>query len=148
MHFFKKIGLFGISTCCFLAILLVPTKISKGCGPYDNSFYGYSFLNPKVIDLDVPIAPYFAGFGKVFKQLRPVEDIQQKDNLTEWRERFCEVPSLPHLQQVIYKTSLTQMRRLKTVMRQKNGVLPSTLANNSFAPVSYTHLTLPTTPYV
>ena len=69
----------------------------------------------------------------MFKQLRPKEDIQQKDNLTEWRERFCNIPKLIDLQILIYKTSLTQMRRLKTIMRQKNGVLTGGLAGNSFA---------------
>jgi len=130
---FKKIGLIGISSLCFLIVLLLPTKISKGCGPYDRSFYGYSFLNPKIIDLDAPKAPYFAGFEKIFKQLRPKENIQEKDNLTEWRERFCDIPKLADLQYLIYKASLTEMRRLKTIMRQKDGKLTGLLAGNTFA---------------
>ncbi len=133
MKKYKNITLLGLSIFCFLATLLVPVKISKGCGPYDNFFYGYSFLNPKIVDLDAPKARYFAGFEKVFKQVRPTEDIQQKDNLTEWQERFCDGPRLLDLQYVIYKSSLTEMRRLKTLMKQKNGQLSGQFANNTFA---------------
>ena len=132
-NIFTKIGLMGISSLCFLIVLLLPTKISKGCGPYDRDFYGYSFLNPKIVDLDAPKAPYFAGFEKVFKQLRPTEDIQQKDNLAEWSERFCNTAKIVDLQYVIYKASLIEMRRLKTIMRQKNGKLTGQLASNTFA---------------
>ncbi len=129
----NKIALIGISTFCFLLLLCLPTKISKGCGPYDRSFYGYTFLNPKIVDLDAPKARYFAGFEKIFRQLKPTEDLQKTDNLTEWRERFCEVPRIVDLQFVIYKASLTQMRRLKTVMKRKNASITGGLANNSFA---------------
>ena len=133
MNRYKKIALFSLSISCFLATLLVPIKISKGCGPYDNSFYGYSFLNPNIVDLEAPKASYFAGFEKVFRQIKPTEDIQQKDNLTEWQERFCEGPRLLDLNYVIYKSSITELRRLKTLMKQKNGQLRGQLASNTFA---------------
>ena len=129
----KKNLLISIGFISFLIVLLFPTKISKGCGPYDRSFYGYSFLNPKIIDLEAPKAPYFAGFEQIFKRLRPTEDVQQKDNLVEWSERFCNIPKLVDMQYIIYKASLTQMRRLKTIMRQKNGQLTGQLAGNTFA---------------
>ena len=128
-----KITLKGISICVFLALIFLPTKISKGCGPQDFAFYGYTFLNPNIIDLEAPKAPYFAGFEKIFRQLRPKEDIQQKDNLMEWQERFCGIPKLVDLQYIIYKASLSQMRTLKTLIRQKNGTLSGMLAGNTFA---------------
>ena len=130
----KKIIAIGISLSCFMILLCLPNKISKGCGPYfDRDFYGYSFLNPNIIDIDAPEAPYFAGFEKIFKRIRPTEDVQQKDNLMEWRERFCEVPKLLDFNFIIYKASLTQMRRLKTIMRQKDGRLSGQFASNTFA---------------
>ena len=83
---------------------LMKFKISKGCGPYvDREFYGYSFLNPYIIDIDAPKSPYFAGFEKLYKQLKPTEDIQQKDNLTEWSERFCNIPKLLDINFIVYK---------------------------------------------
>lgn len=131
---FKQIIAIGINLVCFLVLLCLPTKISKGCGPYvDRAFYGYSFLNPNIIDVDAPKAPYFAGFEKIYKQLKPTEDIQQKDNLTEWNERFCNVAKLVDLQFIIYKASLTQMRSLKRAIRKKNSTLPLQLAANTFA---------------
>ncbi len=124
----------GISLGCFILFLCLPTKISKGCGPYvDREFYGYSFLNPYIIDIDAPKSPYFAGFEKLYKQLKPTEDIQQKDNLTEWSERFCNIPKLLDINFIVYKASLTQMRRLKTLMRRKNSQLTGQLAGNTFA---------------
>lgn len=131
---FKQIITIGLGISCFIILLCLPTKISKGCGPYvDRTFYGYSFLNPNIIDLDAPKAPYFAGFEKIYQQLKPTEDIQQKDNLTEWNERFCNVAKLVDLQFIIYKASLTQMRRLKALIRQKNSGLTGQLAGNTFA---------------
>lgn len=130
----KNLRRLSISLSFFLLFFCLPTKISKGCGPYvDRAFYGYSFLNPNIIDLDAPKAPYFAGFEKIFKRIRPTEDLQQKDNLTEWSERFCEIPKILDLQFIIYKASLTQMRRLKTLIRQKNSRLTGQLAGNTFA---------------
>ena len=113
-------------------LVFVPKPISKGCGPY-YSFYGYSFINPKIIDLNKDAAPYFAGFEEVFRQLRPKEDIQQKDNLTEWQERFCGIPKLMDLQQVIYKASLSEMRLLKTAVQSETIPLDYRMRNNSFA---------------
>jgi len=125
----RRLVTIGIGLSCFFILLALPTKISKGCGPYvDKTFYGYSFLNPNIVDLDAPKAPYFAGFEKIFKRLKPTEDVQQKDNLTEWNERFCNVAKLIDLQFIIYKASLNQMRRLKTLIQQKNSQLTGQLA--------------------
>jgi hypothetical protein len=133
MHPLKKIALSGLNILLLFACLLLPSKISKGCGPYDYSFYGYSFLNPNIIDLKAPTAAYFAGFKKLFDQIKPKEQIQQTDNIAEWHARFCEIPRIKDLEFVIYKTSITQLRNLKTIMKKKNATLSGLLANNTFA---------------
>ena len=117
----------------FLLFLLAPAQISKGCGPYDTSFYGYSFLNPKIINLGSKNASYFAGFEELFKQLGTKNNIQEQDNITEWRSRFCDIPRAKDLHQLIYKTPINQLRVLSSNLRQKNTPLPAYLANNTFA---------------
>ncbi len=83
--------------------------------------------------MDASTAPYFAGFEAIFKQLRPKEDLQQKDNLTEWQERFCGIPKLIDLQQVIYRASLSEMRLLKTAVQSETIPLDYRMKSNSFA---------------
>ena len=117
-----------------LAILFfAPVPISKGCGPYDTSFYGYSFLNPKIINLGSKNASYFAGFEELFKQMGTKQNIQAQDNIAEWRSRFCDIPKAQDLHQLIYKTPINQIRILSSNLRQKNTPLPPYLANNTFA---------------
>ncbi|MEM6321821.1 MAG: hypothetical protein AAF960_29440 [Bacteroidota bacterium] len=123
----------AISSCFCLLLVFLPAKISKGCGPYEPTFSGYSFLNPNIIDLNTSKAPYFAGFKKVFDRIKPTEDIQETDNIAEWRSRFCDVPRIEDLTYIIYKASLTEMRRLKTTIQQKEGQLRGLLATNTFA---------------
>jgi len=117
----------------FLFLLIVPIQIAQSCGPNDLGFYGYSFLNPKIVNLDSKYAAYFAGFEEVFKQLHPRSNIQEKDNLQEWRERFCEIPTTKDLHQIIYKAPYLQIQVLKNTIRRKEAVLPPYLAKNTFA---------------
>lgn len=128
-----KVSYWFVCSMFLLIFTITPTKISQGCGPYDYSFYGYSFLNPNVIDLKNSTAPYFAGFGKVFDQFQSKENIQQKDNLLEWQARFCNIPKLTDLKYIVYKSSISQLQTLKTVMKRKEGQLRGQLAANTFA---------------
>ncbi len=116
-----------------LFFFLIPNHLSKGCGPYDTSFYGYSFLNPKIINLGSKNASYFAGFEELFKQIGAKNNVQEQDNITEWRSRFCDIPKAKDLYQLIYKTPINQIRVLSSNLRQKKTPLPSYLANNTFA---------------
>jgi len=115
-----------------LILLLAPTKISKGCGPYDYGFYGYSFLNPKIINLEARYASYFAGFEEVFKQLQPKTNVQEVDNITEWQERFCELSKKQDIHQIVYKTPIRQLQVLRMAMSKKKATIPAFLATNTF----------------
>lgn len=117
----------------FTLFFLAPASISKGCGPYDTSFYGYSFLNPKIINLGSKNASYFAGFEELFKQIGAKQNIQEQDNISEWRSRFCDIPKAKDLHQLIYKAPINQIRVLSANLRQKDTPLPVFLANNTFA---------------
>ena len=129
--FFRSV--YRITLLILVIFILHPARVSMGCIPVDQSFYGYSFLNPSLIDLESLTAPYFAGFEKVFKQLQNKEDLQEKDNLAEWQERFCDIPRLVDLRYLIYKSSITQLRLIKTEIRKKEGQLVGQLAQNTFA---------------
>ena len=117
----------------FLLFLLLPTYISKGCSIYDTSFYGYSFLNPRIIDLDAKHAAYFAGFEEVFKQISKKSDIQEEDNISEWHTRFCGIPKASDIYQLVYKTPIQQIQVLRRNIDNKKTPLPAFLAKNSFA---------------
>lgn len=116
-----------------LFLLLAPNKISKGCGPYDYGFYGYSFLNPRILNLEAKYLSYFAGFEEVFKQLQSNIDVQEKDNITEWQERFCDIAKKEDIKQVVYKAPIRQLQVFRTIMSKKKTTLPAFFATNTFA---------------
>ena len=126
-----------ISILSILVLLLAPTKISKGCGPYDYGFYGYSFLNPKIINLDAKYATYFAGFEEIFKQTKPKSNVQQRDNISEWHERFCKLAKPEDIHQLVYKAPIRQLQVMRTNMSRKDTHLPAFFANNTFATQLY-----------
>ena len=116
-----------------LLLFFAPTKISKGCGPYNYGFYGYSFLNPKIINLDAKYVSYFAGFEEIFKQTKPKIEIQERNNLAEWHERFCKLSKPKDIHQIVYKSPIRQLQVLRTRMSQKKATLPPFFVNNTFA---------------
>ena len=65
--------------------------------------------------------------------------IYQKDNATEWMERYCENATLADVQHVVYKASRYQLEDLRAIMDNPNAQLSrmGALASNSW--VRYLH---------
>ena len=115
-----------VSICCF------PTVISQACGPGNWPFYGYSFIQPQIIDRTTSYAPYLLRFEDFYETYDP-QVLQEKTNLEEWQERFCDLVSIKDLRKVIYNSSVGVLQNLKSSIANKKEKLPANLASNSFA---------------
>jgi hypothetical protein len=122
-----------------LALLLWswPVRIAGDCGPQPLGFYGYSFINPAIASTESALAPFFLNFGEQFGQyFTSQEEIYEKDNATEWWERYCEIPLLADVRFFVYQTSQSELETLRAIMRNKDAtlrMLGPRLANNTFA---------------
>ena len=125
--------LFLLGGLTFLLLLISPVSITKGCGSVDRSFQGYSFLYSRTIDPALPFAPFLLDF-KSIRQLYKGQRVEQRnDNLKEWQDRFCGQPNLADLREVIYKSSVDQLKQLRTSMSSKSIPLGYRMRNNTFA---------------
>jgi len=122
----------SIPFCCLL-LMLLPSKISKGCGPSDFSFKGYSFLLPELTAEDGPYAPYFLKFDQLYENYQQESEVQVDENLAEWQEIFCQLAKVKDIQELIYNTSVEDLETVKTAIKSKNYPLPARLNRNSFA---------------
>ncbi len=114
---------------------LLPNRISKSCGP-DLSFQGYSFVLPALINQASDYSPYFFQFDHFYQKFDTIQKIQQKGNLEEWQEIFCGLVEIKDLKAVIYKSSFSELKVLRTSVQNKNYPLSPRFQKNSFA----THL--------
>jgi hypothetical protein len=110
----------------------LPSRLSKGCGP-DLSFQGYSFVLPAIVNQQSSYAPYFFKFDDFYNNFDTIQKIQQKGNLEEWQEIFCDLVKIEDLETVIYKTSFSEMKVLRTSIQNKKYPLSPRLRKNSFA---------------
>lgn len=113
-------------------LLLIPIRIAMGCGP-QLFFDGYTFINPKIIDQESAYAPYFLGFNDFYEHFEKTKTIQEKSNLEEWNDIFCEQIPILALEDIIYKASLSDMKLLKTAINNKKYPLSARLKRNPFA---------------
>lgn len=120
----------------FLVTLLLPALAAAECGPY-YGFYGYQFLNPKVLDYDSRLAPFFLTFGgRGEDDAMSAAAVQLEDNLAEWHERYCEQVDLTDVQNLIYGNTENRLQRLLRLIGQpkaRAADLPPNLRANSLA---------------
>ncbi len=116
----------------FLLSILSPAHISKGCGPGFMEFQGYSFLISSILD---PLAPasFLPRFESLYETYGKQELIQPQDNVTEWRERYCDIPAYEDIHEIVYETNIDLLRQLYTSTSSESIPLSYYLANNTFA---------------
>ncbi len=116
-----------------LFMVLLPLRISHACGGGEIIFSGYSFLHSDIVEEDIYYNPFFLKFENLYQNLPGQDSIQYKSNLQEWSERFCDVYKTTEIEQVVYETSVEEMRVLKTAASSEKIKVPSRLYDNPFA---------------
>lgn len=115
-----------------LVIQLMPTTISRGCGPGDYSFSGYSFLLPDLIPTTT-YAPFLMRFEELSGTYQQEDQIKINENLAEWKNIFCDLVSEKAIGTVIYTTSVQDLELLQTAVRSKTIPLDFRMSKNGFA---------------
>lgn len=129
-------------------LLLFPLRRINGCIFVYSGFEGYSFLNPAILDMERPFAPFLLSFEALTDGLPSQPRTQQLSNVEEWRERHCSQPDGEDIEYLIYKASIGQLQRLKNAVFAKNVKLDPILAENSFAEFIYEEKCVETIDYL
>lgn len=109
--------------CWLLLFCIAPTSLSSNCG-FRPSAYTYRFFDPTIVAFDPQLSSLFTTFGDLFKTDIPnSQDLQKRDNLQEWYERFCEGVALPDLEKIIYGRSENALNDLARVLKQADSKL-------------------------
>jgi len=114
-----------------------PQNSAQGKCVAVSRFYGYSFLEPGIINLNAAYAPFFTRWDDYYERyyFDQGAEIQKDENLNEWIERFCGQPLKADVDKVIYQSDISDIAILHNAAADvtKKTTLPSWLAGNSFA---------------
>ena len=113
-------------------MLVLPQRIALACADLPE-FEGYSFFRANLIDLDSEIIPYFFSFDQMYSSFEAGQEKQTISNLEEWQDIFCDQATLKDLQRIIYKSSLSELKSLRTAVQNKKYPIPPNLRSNTFA---------------
>ena len=130
LHYVTALILLFISTSFF------PNRRSTPpCSPNAQPFYGYTFLDPEIINKNAAYAPFFLRWDDYYQRFYFNRDIQKQENIEEWIERFCGQPVAADVEKVIYKTDNSALARLRDCAfdKSKKKQLPYALGGNTFA---------------
>ena len=120
---------------CFALGLLLCTRGPAQC-PVPLS-HTYRFLNPRVVDYDSQLAPFFLHFGAAYReQLAQPAELQRTENVAEWQERFCDQAPAGDIEAVVYGNTLNLLQRLRQLVDVKGATgtdLPAGWQMNAFA---------------
>ena len=94
---------------------------------------GYTFINANIINAEAAGALYFMDFDGLEEYYRQKGNLQKKDNVTEWHDRFCEVPKEEDIRYIVYHASVEDMAQLRSAIRSPSVRLSYNTQNNSFA---------------
>lgn len=105
------------------------------CAPVSEPFYGYSFLHPDIINKNAAYAPFFIKWDDYYQQYYFNRDIQREENVEEWVGRFCDQPEPGDVAELVYKSNIDQLVRLRSAALDQKKItpLPYQLAGNTFA---------------
>ena len=120
--------------CLALGLLLCTRGPAQCPVPLSHT---YRFLNPRVVDYDSQLAPFFLHFGAAYReQLAQPAELQRTENVAEWQERFCDQAPAADIEAVVYGNTLNLLQRLRQLVDIKEASvtdLPAGMQTNAFA---------------
>ena len=112
---------------------LLPTLAWGNCRPVPPPFYGYSFIGPQILDPRLPGAQLWLDFDALEAYYQQKGNLQVKDNLEEWQERYCGLPTIQDIGAVVYGASIEELEQLRSAVQHDAASLGFRLADNTFA---------------
>lgn len=120
----------------FIFILIsLPVRITKGCGPVDYIFRGYSFFNANLARNDKgndKFDDFFLRFDDFYHSYAHADSVRNRTNLSEWNEIFCGQFEEAEIGQIIYGSE-DNLRAIQRAADEKNPKMGLRLARNDFA---------------
>lgn len=108
----------------FGALLFLPMRVADACGN--------TFLEPVLVDTTSIYAPYTLTFDQFeFSFLKTNQQVNE--NVQEWMSRYCENALYEDVFQVIYKTSVDELKEWRAATINHKLPLPLDLRGNTFA---------------
>lgn len=114
----------------------MPQRVDGVCGrPLE--FYGYQFLDPSIARFDERFLPFVGGFESIYEQygIEATDIVQERDNIDEWYERYCEAVRKKDLRAIIYGESENRLGQLRLAIANPDsrlGDLPPNMRSNTF----------------
>jgi hypothetical protein len=107
------------------------------CNPEASVFHGYTFLHPDIINKNSAYAPFFVKWDDYYERYYFARDVQEEENIEEWRTRFCSLASPEEVRKVIYESDEFEVAGLHLAAAdpKKKTPLPYRLGGNVFAQV-------------
>lgn len=117
-----------------LGLVSAPLQMRSDCGPLGQpGLNTYTFLQPILVDPSAPGAPYFLDFEVLYEEYGRQSYNQVVANAQEWQERFCHEASIDDIYELVYKTSVYDVRELLKAINNRRLPLPVNLRGNGFA---------------
>ena len=124
---------------CLVSIFLsisMPSTVIKGCG-FIYEFMGYSFIDPEIVNLKAPFAPFFLKVDDISKYYEGQEKVTEDENVQEWKERYCDKAPVEDVQAFIYGFNVGEFERLKTAIMSPSLKPGVSVTSNKFANYIY-----------
>jgi len=121
-----------VSTLLTIIIVSIPNQISKGCGPIDYSFKGYSFFDANLVRTGSPFTDFFLRFDDLYHSYDLADSVRNTSNLQEWNTIFCDAFYEDEIKEIVYgkKENIEAIQRASEKKKNKLGLR---LSRNSFA---------------
>lgn len=129
----KGLRLFSYPMLVLFLLCSLPLTIASDCVPDPRQFYGYSFVSPRVVNLEAPAAPFFLGFEQIYALFGEQTNAQTQSNIAEWRSRYCNRAKEEDIHLVVYGTDLEDLKQLQDEMRIPDFELSYPFQGNTFA---------------
>jgi hypothetical protein len=120
-------------TLSILISLSYSAAYAQVCTDRRPPLAAYSFINPNIINADATGALYLVDFEGIEAYYRKKGNLQIQNNVQEWYERFCEVPTTQDIGYIIYQASVDDLDQLRSAIRSPSIGLSFRTRENSFA---------------
>ena len=120
------------SILLMITIISIPNQISKGCGPIDYSFKGYSFFDTDLVRNGSPFTDFFLRFDDFYHSYEIADSTRNSSNLKEWNTIFCDQFYEKEIKEIVYG-KIENIKAIQRASEKKKKKLGLRLSRNGFA---------------
>ena len=120
-----------------LLLALLPAQTGSTCGIGGRAEKTYSFIETEAIHVESDYAPFLLsqGYDSLADYYSHKLNPQVKDNVAEWRGRFCNIPDSVDIAGILYHASVEDLADLRQAAKNKRPDIFYASQKNTFAQV-------------